>query len=230
MDIAQAFTYPFKSGKWLKIFLLAFLCNITVFGQVFTLGYTLRASRSYLRGEPLPDWNDWGSLFLDGIRVMALVLGYIFPGLTLISVTAMIMLFYGMLGHDSVIMTCVTAAFIAAAVIGTVLAFVGAVASEAAYMLLMREGSSIKECFNYRNIIGLLRGNVLKLTLFMFGLWAMYIVFDCLSVAVGSILHIFMDINFAHFLGISLIYPYASVITAVLFAQLAKKLLPRIID
>ncbi|MDO5297170.1 MAG: DUF4013 domain-containing protein [bacterium] len=74
MDYRQGVTYPFQGGRCWKFVLIAFLCNISLIGQPLALGYALRTSRRCLRGQPLPEWQDWGNMYLDGLRALALKL------------------------------------------------------------------------------------------------------------------------------------------------------------
>lgn len=66
---------PAWVSKLLVASLVSLACGLIV-PIPLLLGYYLRLMRRTLRGEarPLPEWNDWGGLFGDGLRVLALLL------------------------------------------------------------------------------------------------------------------------------------------------------------
>ncbi len=81
MDIGKAFTYMFQDPNWIVklvigggiLFvgtLLSFLLGIPLLiAIILVLGYTLSVTRSVAEGidTPLPQWNDFGALFMKGL-------------------------------------------------------------------------------------------------------------------------------------------------------------------
>jgi hypothetical protein len=71
------FSYPFRHANWdRKMLVLVLLCVAGIFVPILpwipALGYMAEImSRSAAgEGDPdLPEWNDWGRLFVDGLRV-----------------------------------------------------------------------------------------------------------------------------------------------------------------
>ncbi len=64
---------------WLRKLLVGSL--VTLFGILvlplpLLIGYQLRVVRNTARGDarPIPEWEDWGGLFMDGLRVLALII------------------------------------------------------------------------------------------------------------------------------------------------------------
>jgi hypothetical protein len=86
-DLQTLLTYPFQGTDWKNKFLIGSL--ITIAGFVIPLipivilyGYTMQIMRHIIveQGEPvLPEWNDWGKLLLDGLKLLGVVLVYMLP-------------------------------------------------------------------------------------------------------------------------------------------------------
>jgi uncharacterized protein DUF4013 len=84
IDLARAFRFVPEDPDWIKKILIggAFtLLTPLLVGAVFVAGYGVRLLRRSAAGEPrpLPEWDDLGGLFGDGLRAMALYLAYALP-------------------------------------------------------------------------------------------------------------------------------------------------------
>jgi len=81
VDFGRSFTYVTEDPEWVKkiliggVFTLA--CALLV-GVPFVLGYFSRTLRNVVAGEarPLPEWDDLGGLFNEGLRLTAVYLLY----------------------------------------------------------------------------------------------------------------------------------------------------------
>jgi hypothetical protein len=83
-DFAKPFTYVFEDPQWLqKVALggLFYLAGIFIVGWFFVLGYCARVARNVVAGidRPLPEWEDLGTFFNEGLRLFGVVLCYILP-------------------------------------------------------------------------------------------------------------------------------------------------------
>jgi hypothetical protein len=87
-SIRTFFKFPFQGPNWQRRFLIGaglifagFLVPIAPL--VFVNGYILRVMRQAIEGEELvlPEWEDWGGLAIDGLRVMLVDLVYLLPGI-----------------------------------------------------------------------------------------------------------------------------------------------------
>ncbi len=230
MDLRRAFAYLFNDSKWWLIILIAFICNITLIGQPLTVGYALRTSRCFLRGRPLPKWEDWVGLYLDGMRVIALVLGYVFPGMLIIFCGAFSVIFYGMMGGNEEILRLLSGICVVLSVVGGGMVFIGTAAAVIAYMLLLGEGAGLKKSLNYNLVFGMFSGLRPEVFKFLAVSFAVHMLFSTLGLGAGFALHHLFEETIADYIGMSLFCPCAVLVTAVLPAQLAKKHLPKAAD
>ncbi len=72
MDAGRAFTFAFQDPRWVgKLLIGAVMLLIPIFGWFVLLGYVLRIIRQVVAGSdlPLPEWEDWGGLFVDGLKL-----------------------------------------------------------------------------------------------------------------------------------------------------------------
>jgi Protein of unknown function (DUF4013) len=81
VDFGRSFTFPTEDPEWLKKILIGgvfvLLCGILV-GIPFVLGYFGRTLRNVAEGaaRPMPDWENLGDLFNEGLRLTAVYLVY----------------------------------------------------------------------------------------------------------------------------------------------------------
>jgi hypothetical protein len=101
VDFGRTLGFVFEDPEWLKKTLLGglfTLLGIVFVGTILVGGYFLRTIRRTARGEarPLPDWDDWGGLFVDGlvafgvyfVHLLALLLPLLLGGGCLIGLAA----------------------------------------------------------------------------------------------------------------------------------------------
>jgi len=81
VDFGRSFTFVTEDPEWVKKILIggvfALACMLLV-GVPFVLGYFSRTLRNVVAGQPrpLPDWDDLGGLFNEGLRLTAVYLLY----------------------------------------------------------------------------------------------------------------------------------------------------------
>ena len=81
LDFARSFTFVTEDPDWIKKVLIggAFtLLSALLVGIPFVLGYFSRTLRNVAGGapRPLPEWDDLGGIFEDGLRLTAVYLLY----------------------------------------------------------------------------------------------------------------------------------------------------------
>lgn len=87
MDIAQAFGYISEDEKWTKKVLIGAIVGAIPLVNFAIFGYQVQIARNVAAGmaRPLPDWDDFGRFFVDGLRVIAGLFVYLLPPILLFS-------------------------------------------------------------------------------------------------------------------------------------------------
>jgi hypothetical protein len=92
MDIGRAFGYVFDDDRWIIKLLIAaailalgflfFWLVIPIFLAAFLLnGYGIEITRRVINRDPdvLPEWDNWGQLLIDGVKMFVIELVYALP-------------------------------------------------------------------------------------------------------------------------------------------------------
>lgn len=75
--ISDSVKYP--SSNWKKVLILGvfFILSAIIIGIPFVLGYFLRVIKSTIAGyDELPDFDEWGDMFVDGLKVLVVFIVY----------------------------------------------------------------------------------------------------------------------------------------------------------
>ena len=81
-DIGHLFGFAFRDPKAMSKFLIGSLMVLLIpllgLGLFALLGFGVRTARGTLRGDehPMPDWDDFGGVLVDGLKALGVVLGY----------------------------------------------------------------------------------------------------------------------------------------------------------
>ena len=81
-DLGSLFTFAFRDPKALSKFLIGCIMVLLIpllgFGLLPLMGFGVRTARGALRGDehPMPDWDDFGGLLLDGLKAAGVIVGY----------------------------------------------------------------------------------------------------------------------------------------------------------
>jgi hypothetical protein len=105
LDFGRCFSFFFQDPDWVKKLLLGSLFTLLSFfiiGWFFIGGYMIRLIRRVARGEayPLPDWDDLGGIFGDGVAAVGVYLGYILPPVLLFTLVTVGMSLSAARGDD----------------------------------------------------------------------------------------------------------------------------------
>jgi hypothetical protein len=81
IDFAQCLRFVFEDPEWIKKMLIGGLFALLsplIVGAFFVAGYWARLVKRVAAGEarPLPDWDDLGGIFGDGVRIVGLYFIY----------------------------------------------------------------------------------------------------------------------------------------------------------
>jgi len=85
MDFESAIKRPFQD---LKTFVVGLVLSLIPIVQLAVFGFALECGRRSAKGDnSLPKWENWGKLFLDGLKLLVVVLVYQIPTLVIAVLT-----------------------------------------------------------------------------------------------------------------------------------------------
>jgi hypothetical protein len=98
--------FPFRDKDWKNKFLIGSLIVLAGFviplvPFVFVYGYMVQIMRRIIVDKAeayLPEWDDWGKLFIDGLKLLGIVLIYMLPVIILMMIGFFVMFLLPMLG------------------------------------------------------------------------------------------------------------------------------------
>ncbi len=90
-DFGKPFTYVFEDPRWLQKVLIGglfYLASFLLVGWFFILGYVAQVFRNIIADVklPLPEWEDLGGFFNEGLRLFGISLIYCIPALFLMAI------------------------------------------------------------------------------------------------------------------------------------------------
>lgn len=100
----KPFAFVFEDARWLNKVLIGGLFQLLAFmlvGIPFLLGYLARMIRNVVAGDPvpLPEWDDLGDKFTEGLRLLGVGLVYVLPLFVLIGLCVIPAVIVGGLSH-----------------------------------------------------------------------------------------------------------------------------------
>jgi len=168
MDIGKSFSFPFEDNQWIsKLGLGAVIAMVPVLNFAWT-GYMVELIRNVMNGapQPLPNWDDIGKKFMDGVMLMVAGLVYALPMLIVICLPMGFMVIPVVLssngdmqdianaiaGAGSVLFMCLLCVFMVYALILSVI-------YPAILIIFAREGT-LASCFKFREVFELISKNM----------------------------------------------------------------------
>lgn len=90
-DFLKPFTFPFDDPRWMQKFLMGglfVLFSFVLIGVFFIYGYMARLARNVINGVqyPLPEWDDLGEYFAEGVKLFLVGLVYMIPIMVLVGI------------------------------------------------------------------------------------------------------------------------------------------------
>ena len=84
MDIGKSLTYITEDERWVSKVLILLIVGFfawLIFPIFFLIGYAVGITRNVKNGveKPLPEWEDWGKLFMDGLYIFIAQFVYTLP-------------------------------------------------------------------------------------------------------------------------------------------------------
>src|SRR6266852_6394697 len=105
-DFLRPFTFAFDDPRWVPKILLGgvfVLAGVFIVGAFFVYGYIARLVRNVINGVqyPLPEWDDLGEYFTEGIKLFLVGLIYALPVIVIVGLAVFPAIILGANGSDS---------------------------------------------------------------------------------------------------------------------------------
>jgi hypothetical protein len=167
MNIGKSFSFPFEDKQWItKLGLGALITLVPILNFAWT-GYMVGIIRNVMNGspEPLPNWDDIGKKFMDGILLAVASFVYALPIIVVFCLPLSFMIVPAILsgntdtqglaeaiaGLGSVLLVCLSCVF-------AVYALLLSVIFPAILIIFAREGT-LASCFKFREAFNLISKN-----------------------------------------------------------------------
>lgn len=229
MDVAKAFTYITEDDRWMGKIGIGALISLLAFFilPAFLLtGYMVGITRNVMNGvkRPLPEWEDLGTLFKDGISIAIASLVYTLPFWLLICIAFVTTIGFGGLSEATEISEDALVAGVLATygLVGCLtLIFMLALffISPAIVIQYVREGE-LSACFRFGEVLTIARENLGDIVIAGLTPFAASFVFSILFGALSIIPCLGWIASFA--LGV-VMGPYLTAVTGHLYGQIAGK-------
>ena len=81
MDIGSAFTYMFEDENWIKKILIGGIISLVPIVNFAAMGYVVEVIRNVRDGRPtpLPEWDQFGQMWMSGLWLFLIFLVYSIP-------------------------------------------------------------------------------------------------------------------------------------------------------
>jgi ABC-type sugar transport system permease subunit len=213
MDIGKSFTFVFEDENWITKLLLA--AAILLLGILFSWllliplvlalallgGYSAEITRQVIGGElnKLPEWDDWGKLIADGLKVVVIGIVYALPiiviGLCLgLPIAILAENSQGVASLFSMLLSC----------LGLLWAIVMSLALPAAIAFWVAN-DDLSAAFRFGDVIGLVRDNFATYLITFLMSWVANFIGELGSIVCG--------------VGWLVTVPYALMVTGHLYGQ-----------
>lgn len=208
--LGDAFTYQFKDSDWVTKALLGSLFVFLSFFIIpipFLIGYMIRNVKNVIdnKPNPMPEWQDLGDMYMQGLKYLLATLGYAIPILLIFFFILMMMIMGFFIGDSEFALIPMLIIFPMQGLIG-VYSILMALIAPVLY-IKMAKGEPYRNLYDFKTIFKFIKNN--------FGHLLIVLV---LSWAAGMIVNIGM---LALFIGILPATYYVTTIMGYLYGQLA---------
>jgi hypothetical protein len=165
MDFGKAFIFVTEDDEWIKK--IGFGAAMVLFAWLivpafFILGYQIEVMRRVINNhpEPLPSWEEWGKLFMDGLAVFVAGFVYALPAV-LLAACSMIVWLPAASGDETLGALAIVGVIVIACLFilfALALAFV----IPAVYIQYVRHGD-FGSMFRVKEVIEIARGNLVNI-------------------------------------------------------------------
>ncbi len=224
MDVGKAFTFVFEDEEWISkvgigavVVLLSFLI-LPIFPLI---GYMVAVTRNVRKGveKPLPRWDDWGQLFMDGLYVFIAQVIYSSPFWILLCAATVVTI--GGVGFSEISADAVTAllatTWVAVGCLSLLLSIALMVISPALYIQYVRHGQ-FGAMFRIGEVLGIARDNIGPIIISALVMFAVSLLLS----AVVSVLNFIPCLGNVAGLILSILFaPWVAAVSGHLYGQIA---------
>ncbi|MFA6027768.1 MAG: DUF4013 domain-containing protein [Patescibacteria group bacterium] len=209
-DIQEAFAYQFKDPNIVSKFIIGSLIALSsmfLIPMPFMVGYLVRNIRNIINKEksPLPEWSDWGKMYVEGLKFILASLVYALPAVIVIILGATIMMI-GLLvfeNEDAAIIFVIP--YLLAQVFTMLYTLVLSLVTPVLY-IKVAQGAKAKELYNVKEIFKFVKLNFVNILISFLVL-----------MACGFVMNVGMLFLF---IGIFPAMYYCSTVTGYVYAQI----------
>ncbi len=206
MDYKLAFAYVFQDPDWVKKILIGFALALffwLIIPALCIAGYYVKTIRNFASGteRPLPEWDDWGSLLISGLKLTATFFIY---GIATVMIVGIVILPF-MLSLDESANEPLSIVFFILFEIFIIMINIVTQALMPAITIQFARNEAIADAFKFGDIVALIKSNPLE-----------YLLVTLLGIAagwIGSLGFIFLII------GVVVTILYSELVKASLYGQ-----------
>jgi hypothetical protein len=219
MDIGKSLTYAFDDDRWvvkLLIGALLMLFSFLIVPAFFVQGYLVKIVRNMMDGveNPLPEWDDWGKLFMDGLYLIIAGIVYTAPIWLIMCCAGLLFLPAGFTEGDISEMMAITGSIgfmlllCLAMIVGVIISLL-----YPALTIQYAKEDNLAACFRFSEVIGMTRDNLGDVIIALLVLFGVGLVLGLLGIIpiIGWIIAIFASI-------------YTTVVSGHLFGQIGQNI------
>jgi hypothetical protein len=164
MDVAKAFTFVTEDEKWVGKIGVGALLSLLVVTFPLLIGYRVGVTRNVMNGveRPLPEWDDFGKLFMDGLNVFIAQFVYTLPFWLIMCIGFFATIGFGGLS-EAINEDVLAAGFLATWGIIGCLFFILAIAwvfLGPAIIIQYVRHENLGACFRFSEVLGIARENI----------------------------------------------------------------------
>jgi hypothetical protein len=195
VDIGKSLQFSFDDERWISKLGLGALISAIPILNIAWVGYTVEIMRRAIarEGQPLPEWDELGQRWMDGLYMLIAGLIYAIPGVVLLCMPIGIMIVPAFLENQDIqgplAIFTTTAGFALFCCVG--IYFLAFSFFFPAVQIRYSQENSLSSCFQLRQILQLIRGNLSEyLVAWLFAILASFIIgliVSILSAAIGWI-------------------------------------------
>ncbi len=229
MDVGKSLTYVLEDERWVNKLIIALIVSFfsfLFFPIFFLFGYAIAITRNVKDGveKPLPEWENWGKLFMDGLYIFIAQFVYTLPFLILMCIASLATGGMGALadsgGDPDVLMALIGTTGLIIACLGFLYIIALAFISPAIIIQYILNHDDFGATFRFGEVLGIARESLADIFIVML---VMIGIGFAVSIVTG-ILSIIPCIGWIAGLLIGLVMsPYIMAVSGHLYGQIATK-------